>query len=514
MKTSHLFTLILSIFLLHQPAVAQIYFQKTYNSTGLNALTAVKQTTDDGFIMTGFVQNAFGDVDIVLIKTDIWGDTLWTTTYGGSGDDGGRDVVQTSDGGYIVTGFSTSVGDHIYVIKTDVWGAVTWSKSYGGPGSQEGESIMQTADGGYIISGELFNGNTDLYLIRINAVGDTLWTRTGATLAPSTRAYSVQETNDAGFVVTGYTANTSNDVYLIKLNSNGDTLWTRSYGGQFSDAGNCVRQTSDGGYIIAGRSSSFSAGFSDVYLLKTDSTGNEVWSKTYGNIGDDVTYSVTLANDGGYVLSGQTTNISTGDVNAYLLKTDATGNVQWSRTYGGSGDDSFKSVVKTNDGGYAAAGYMSGTSGNVSGYLVKTNALGMVNCNASNLPVAENTVATITGNSFNVTSTGGTVVSTSQSTGSGVISNTLCSGVSIDERTLSSPGISPNPSEGIFKISFDKLLAEAEVNIYNIYGEKVSHQYIYNAKEEILNLRKVNPGIYLISIISGDKQYSGRVVVK
>ena len=178
---------------------------------------------------------------------------------------------------------------------------------------------------------------------------DTMWTRTyGGTT--DDRGYSVQQTADGGYIIAGLTYRGFSDVYLIKTDTSGDTLWTRTYGGESSDEGYSVRQTADGGYIVAGYTRS---GYNspDVYLIKTDASGDTLWTRTYGGIGDDRGYSVELTADGGYIVAG----VSIGDL--YLIKTDGTGDTLWTRTYGGMRTDEGWSVKQTADGGYVIAGW-------------------------------------------------------------------------------------------------------------------------------------------------------------
>ena len=173
-----------------------------------------------------------------------------------------------------------------------------WKQNYGGSRVEMGYSVQQTSDAGYIVTGFTTSygaGRNDVYLIKTNTVGDTLWTRTyGGT--HNDEGYSVRQTTDGGYIVAGATASFADtlngDVYLIKTNANGDTLWTRTYGGSVSDTGYFVQQTSDGGYVVAGYTNSFGAGGYDVYVIKTNSSGDTLWTRTYGGTGNDYGYSV------------------------------------------------------------------------------------------------------------------------------------------------------------------------------------------------------------------------------
>jgi len=359
-------------------------WERTYGGSNNDWGYSVAQTSDGGFIITGLTASfGTGSLDFYLIRTDAYGDTLWTRTYGGSAGDWGYSVAQTSDGGFIITGFTASFGAggiDFYLVKTDAYGDTLWTRTYGGSGADVGYSVTQTSDGGYIVAGSTASfgaGNWDVYLVRTDTYGDTLWTRTyggGST----DHGNSVKQTSDGGYIVAGGTESFGageGDVYLVKTDAVGDTLWTRTYGGGAGDIGNSVAQTSDGGYIVAG--SSFGAGLTDVYLVKTDSVGDTLWTRTYGGSDDDEGYSVAQTSDGGYIVAGRTESFGAGSGDVYLVKTDAVGDTLWTRTYGGSSTEWGRSVAQTSDGGYIVAGYtysFGDTLGDI--YLIKTDSLG------------------------------------------------------------------------------------------------------------------------------------------
>jgi hypothetical protein len=323
------------VYLIKTDASGDSIWTRTYGSSNWEHGRSVQQTSDEGYIIAGWTYPfGAGDVDVYLIKTDASGDTIWTRTYGGSDADVARSVQQTSDGGYIIAGLTNSFGagnDDVYLIKTDASGDTIWTRTYGGSGDDEGNSVCETSDGGYIIAGktESFGaGRNDVYLIKTDVSGDTIWTRTYGG-SDWDWGYSVQQTSDGGYIIAGWTypfGAGSWDVYLIKTDASGDTIWTRTYGGSDWEYGYSVQQTSDGGYIIAGLTCSFGAGWTDVYLIKTDASGDTIWTRTYGCSKADEGHSVQQTSDGGYIITGKTWSFDDGPGDVYLIKTDADGN--------------------------------------------------------------------------------------------------------------------------------------------------------------------------------------------
>jgi hypothetical protein len=252
----------------------------------------------------------------------------WEKTFGGRGDDVGYSVQQTRDGGYIIVGWTKSYGSggyDVYLIKVDANGNMQWSKTFGGREDDWGYSVQQTRDGGYIIVGE-------------------------------TKSYGAGR----------------RDVYLIKVDANGNMQWSKTFGGREDDWGSSVQQTSDGGYIIVGYTTSYGAGEFDVYLIKVDANGNMQWSKTFGGGSWDWGFSVQQTRDGGYIIVGVTRSYGAGEFDVYLIKVDANGNMQWSKTFGGREGDWGLSVQQTRDGGYIIVGYTTSYgAGGADVYLIK-----------------------------------------------------------------------------------------------------------------------------------------------
>ncbi len=391
MRITLFFMLIVLALIANNLSAQWVTGQKVFGGSLEDGARAVQQTSDGGYIVAGQTWSfGAGNYDVYLIKTDDNGATLWSKTYGGTDTDLGYTVQPTTDGGYIVAGYTESFGAgvaDVYLIKTNSIGDTLWTKTYGGVNWDEGCAVQQTNDGGYIVVGNTASfgaGFQDVYLIKTDAFGDTLWTKTYGG-GSSDYGKAVQQTTDGGYIVAGHTNSFGagfQDVYLIKTDALGDILWTRFYGAFNNDYGEAVQQTTDGGYIVAGQTQSFGAGVEDVYLIKTDANGNTLWTRTYGRgNGDDAGYAVQQTNDGGYIVAGRMNNFG-GPNDVYLIKTDAIGDTLWIKTYGGDTTDVAFAVDQTNDGGYIVAGRTEsfGAGGN-DVYLIKTDANGNSGCN-------------------------------------------------------------------------------------------------------------------------------------
>jgi hypothetical protein len=367
-KKSIFVTVLLGLFLVSTAFAldpGDTLWTRTYGGGTEDLAYSVQQTTDGGYIVAGYTDSfGAGVEDIWLLKTDANGDTVWSRTYGGNSTEEGWSVHQTSDGGYIIAGHTRSFGAggaDIYLVKTDANGDSLWTRTYGGTQYDQAWCMQLTTDGGYIIGGytESFGaGSGDIWLIKTDADGDTLWTRTYGG-GQYDDAWDVQQTTDGGYIVAGQTRSFgvgSYDVWVLKTDANGDTLWARTYGGGDVDYGRSVQQTPDGGYIVAGYTRSFGAGDMDIWLVKTEANGDTLWTRTYGGSSAEYLYSMQQTSDGGYILAGETMSFGAGVWDVYPVKTDSNGDTLWTRTYGGSGADYAYSVQETSDGGYVIAG--------------------------------------------------------------------------------------------------------------------------------------------------------------
>lgn len=314
----------------------------------------------------------------------------WMRSYGGPNREEAECVIQSNDGGFVIVGYSArssaSNSHDFWIVKTDSNGDMQWNRTYGGTDNEEAYCVVQTTDGGYAVVGDVNpgpSGGTDILLVKINVNGDMQWNKTyGGGVGSESHAFSLIQTSDGGYAIAGsfvlvglgsqpHTIN----MYLVKTDSSGNKLWERTYGVN-RDFARSLIQMSDGGYVLAGGvNDAVVVGRSSFELVKTNGNGYKEWSKTYERGGSNIAYSMVQSSDGGYVLVGSSNPGATsgGGLSAFwLVKTDAGGTMVWNKTYGGTKTyDVPYCLCKTSDQGYAIAGASDGNA-----WLVKTNSDG------------------------------------------------------------------------------------------------------------------------------------------
>jgi hypothetical protein len=333
------------------------------------------------FVGLGF-QSAFAnDNNISIGKVEQQPrDETFFRTFGGDEIESGKYVQQTTDGGYIIVG---DIGEiYVWLIKTDSAGNLEWDKTYSKPLSNRhiGYCVQQTTDGGYIILAHRYHTLSQAggaWLIKTDSNGSIIWEKTHG-------GYEwyygkcVKQTIDGGYIIAGTTIKNYDNMWLIKTDSNGNITWDQNYGGPSYEEGNYVEQTTDGGYIVVGETFSYGAGSYDIYLVKTDSAGNMIWDKTFGGTNGDFGYCVQQTNDGGYILTGVTKSFGSGYEDVYLVKTDNNGNKVWDKTFRGILDNWGNSVRETTDGGYIITGKYMTLYGAGDVCLIKTDSAGIL----------------------------------------------------------------------------------------------------------------------------------------
>jgi hypothetical protein len=412
-------------------------FAKSIGGSSRDEASSIIQSSDGGYVVAGVTESfGAGGRDFYVVKLDSSGNVLWTKTIGGSSLDIANSIIQSSDGGYVVAGRTWSFGaghSDMFVVKLDSSGNVQWTKTIGGSSWDYANSIIQSSDGGYVIAGGTGSfgaGYDDIYVVKLDSSGNVMWTKTigGSNYDV---AYSIIQSSDGGYIVAGYTGSFGAgyaDIYVVKLDSSGNVLWTKTIGGSSRDEASSIIQSSDGGYVVAGWTSSFGAGGYDFYVVKLDSSGNVLWTKTIGGSDNDFAYSIIQSSDGGYVVAGRTESFGAGYVDIYVVKLDSSGNVLWTKTIGGSSWDEASSIIQSSDGGYVVAGWTSRYGGI---YVVKTDSNGNAcfSQNITNYSVSSNV------GSFSSPST----VAISQYPTVNIVSPTVSSGGSVNDVCASAP---------------------------------------------------------------------------
>jgi hypothetical protein len=355
-------------------------FAKAIGGSGEDIAYSIVQSSDGGYVVAGGTSSfGAGNVDIYVVKLDSAGNVQWAKTIGGSSDDEAASIIRSSDGGYVVAGRTLSFGAggyDIFVVKLDSSGNVQWTKTIGGSSYEWANSIMQSSDGGYVIAGytKSFGAGYDMYVVKLDSRGNVQWTKTIGG-GNDDGAISIIQSSDGGYVIAGGTESFGagkTDIYVVKLDSAGNVVWTKTIGGSDDDFAYSIIQSSDGGYVVAGYTRSFGAGYDDMYVVKMDSSGNVVWTKTIGGSYYDGADSVIQSSDGGYVVVGSTGSFGEGGI--YVVKLDNSGNVQWTKIIEEGGGVS--SIIQSSDGGYVGAGSGGGFRGGSESdfYVVKMDA--------------------------------------------------------------------------------------------------------------------------------------------
>jgi hypothetical protein len=362
-------------------------WSKTYGGTGSDRGYGMIKTHEGGYAIVG-TTNSFGAgiINGLLVKTDVDGNLLWNQTYSGIGQAITDAIVQASDSGYAMTGYTYSLADQTgglaaWVVKTDFSGNLEWNKTYPELGTAIGYSIIQTSDGGYAFAGvtnSIGNGGKEAWLAKTDNNGNLQWNKTYGGVGDD-QMFAVIQTSDGGYALGGDTSQTpggATQLWLVKTDSTGIMLWNQTYNIAENQFMSTLVKTSDGGYALTGTTQTATG--DDYALVKTDSAGTLLWSKTYTASPLDDALSGIQTSDGGYALIGVSNSSGLPLVKTWLVKTDAAGNLQWNQTYGGNGVDVAGIVVQISD-GYVLSGYTNATgAGSEDFWLVKTNSEGAI----------------------------------------------------------------------------------------------------------------------------------------
>ena len=428
---------------------AQTQWQRTIGGTGDDQARSIIQTTNGGFIITGFT-NSFGagNYDFYIVKFNSSGTLQWSRTVGGTGDDQTQSIIKTTDAGYAVAGYTRPLGSDysdFYIVKFDSGGSLQWNKTINRANYDYAFSIIQTSDGGFTLAGVSATGgvfSSDMFIAKLNSAGTYQWSKTygGSGDEP---ALSMIQTADGGFVFAGYSNSYSpfHVFYILKIDSTGTLQWCRLIGE--TGTGSVVYsiiQTTDGGFALAGGFTPTGTGNYDMYIVKLSSGGSLQWTRTVGGTGDDNANSIIQTTDAGFAVAGYTNSFGTGNYDMYIVKLNSSGTLQWSRTVGGTGYDNANSIIQTTDAGFVIAGYTNSFgTGNYDMYIVKLDAGGNTCGNSTSPSSLSGISGTLSSQTPAVITQNPTVTTPTYTTGTGGILTTICSPLPPPAPNLVSP---------------------------------------------------------------------------
>ena len=361
-----------------------ITWDKTFGGSGEDMGFSIIQTENGGYAVSGYTildrekrkdtwRAKLGYIELTeekrqdfwIIKIDKSGNIEWDEVFGENGPDIANSIIRTKDGGYAVAGFIWT----IYSGKQDIWiiklgenGNKEWEKTFDGDENDVAYSIIQTKDGGYAIAastGIKLWGEVNCWVIKLDAKGNMEWDNNfGGT--GWDEIYSIIQTKDGSFITTGCVWSKGagrGDVRVAKLNKRGNLEWDKTFGGSENDETHSIVQTEDGGYVATGFTVSEDTGDRDIWIIKLDKEGNKVWDRTFGGTSEDWANSIIQDKNGNYIVAGWTKSMGAGKTDVWIVKLDKRGNLIWDKTFGGSENDEAHSIIQTNDGGYAIAGW-------------------------------------------------------------------------------------------------------------------------------------------------------------
>ena len=497
--------------------VSQNLFARTYGGISSEGAYSIIQTSDGGYAITGY-GNSFGAgyYDFLILKLSSTGAVDWARTFGGAGGDGAYSIIQTSDGGYAVTGYTYSFGagsTDLLFVKFSSGGTPLWSRAFGGTSSDYAWPITQTSDGGYAIAGGTTSfgaGGCDFLVLKLTSTGILQWVRTFGGVNDD-YAYSMTQTTDGGYTIAGRTDSFGAggwDFLVLNLDSSGNLTWARTFGGTDWDYGYSIAQTLDGGYAVAGWTASFTVGSSDFLILKLSSTGAVDWVRTFGGAGGDGAYSIIQTSDGGYAVTGYTYSFGAGSSDFLILKLSSTGDLEWAKTFGELHPEYSNSITQNTDGGYAVAGVQNFGVGSEDFLVLKLGPDG-------NYPGCVDTCTPTVTNPSPSTSSPTGLASCSPDTSSPVVTvdtpyitiTDVCPPAVEERGAVIKPGVicSPIPRGALFVSPFD-----VPLRIYAVDGRLVCSGELIKGENRI----SLDRGVYFWRAGTGACPYEGKAVIR
>lgn len=493
----------------------------------------------------------------------------WQQCFGSSIGGAASCIQQTRDGGYIVSGTVSSGGGNVtnyhgnqdcWIVKLDNTGTIQKEKCFGGSASEEAYYIQQTTDHGYIFVGVTNShdgdatGNpfgTNPWVVKIDTNFNIEWQKSFGDSSGEV-AYCIQQTSDGGYIIAGSAGHKvignhgATDFWMLKLTSTGAIQWEKCLGGSDDDDACTIRQTTDGGFIIAGLTYSNDGDVSglhiypfyityDYWVVKTDSIGTIQWQRCLGGSQDDEARSIIQTSDGGYIVAGSTLS-NDGDVTGlhlnslgqqsddyWVVKLNGNGEIQWQKCVGGSTYDYGQCIQQTIDGGYIVIGTAESSDGDVVGqhgnndcWVVKLNNSGGIEwqkCIGGSSSDGGNFIQQTADSGYIIVGGTGSVdgdVNCGQNRGYWVIK--LSENDYINSDCVIS--IFPNPSSGDFEVRYGKMIENGNFQVFDVLGQKVFEETISFSSINEINLYKVAQGMYIIRVYDGEKFYQKKFIVQ
>ena len=499
----------------------QLTFQKVI---GTYAYDAHKVVNGTGYVFGGIANIPTAGVrNCYVVRTDINGDTLWTSNWGGIAGACDQqyinDLCPVSDGGAIGNGGKGVCGDSTKggaIVRIDALGNVRWAKSFAT--FCDPYPCIQSSDGHFISGGYISPQGGfqytpfDAFLTKLDsASGDTIWSKSYGGAGTVDWFYHILQTADGGYLAAGKTnsfGQGGTDIYLVKTDAGGNLMWSKAYGTTLNEYafGHCLQATTDGGYILTGQA----GGTQGIFLMKLDAAGNISWAKYYDGLW---AHGVKQTTDGGYAVSG--TSVVTGNgKDVLLLKTDVSGNVLWAKNYGGTSSDQGLILETAGDGGFIAGGTTNSFGGGVGGglYIIKSDSNGNSGCNETNPVVTSNIAPFIATNAATVVSKGPNTYSYPYLFAKGATITNVCTTLEVNEATNSKQEVKiyPNPSSGKFIVESNYKTGNS-IEVYNNLGEN-----IYKTEKEIseIDLSEEVTGIYFIRVTKNNVLIHSEKLIK
>lgn len=532
----------------------EIQWSKAFGGTGNEEAYSIIQTADGGFVFAGETSSADNDVsenngakDLWVVKLNAQGAIQWENTYGADLYDGGS-VQATADGGFIIGGYSEGLGPDMFILKLSAAGDQEWEAAIGGTNGSTLKKILTLSDG-YLVLGDTYimdettsNLYWNIYAAKLNTAGEIVWEQTYGELGENEDFEDATATDDGHFAILGSKLNQDNyDAWLFKINGNGVVQWEQTYGGSTNENPSGIEVASDGGYVFSAQSSSY-GNISDIIVYKTSDNGQLQWHAVTG--GSGVEYGVVKqTSDGGYIVSGYTYSddgdaVGTlGVTDLLVVKLNADGTKAWSNIYGGEGDEYFgysyqfnqpyhlkvANILETNNGYVISAlthntgnGSLPGSHGEEDSWLIKINHSGDllwdVPFGGSNDDVAAQVIKTEDGGYATIGFTLSADGDVSNYHGLTDVWVTKFGPETLSSSDFTATGFSvyPNPVSTVLNVVLPDNNAPQTVCVTDITGKKVMHENGQN----LINVEKLEAGIYFIEVASEGKTYKAKLIKK